>query len=452
MNKQEAKTYKPREQQYNLFRDQSVIVGVICLSGGNHAKNRNISFAANGMNAILSELRYQYEYVTVDRIKDYSVCLLSLTSISDVEQSALQIRPEHKGSCTVIAGGQGCLSIYPIINIVDVAVFGRAEGQINDIIDGATPDNVWRKEIDPYMSGRYQLRQHQYFVGGECAVGCRKKCFFCQYTWTRKHVTTGAGYSHGSDLVTPEEDWSGLAVTKPGRYTTAWDGWSEQTRIAVNKHIMDVQIHDKLTGIMASNFSSVVNLKIFNIVWYPWETEASLTADIATTSKLLASVDAESGTRILIMFLVTPFSPEPLTPMADYPANVTVDTRGIFERIGRQVYKGKKIEAFVLPQINSGFTLAKRVLINRGISGAQLTKIIKKCAKYPASEKVKVMSDYIDMHVFGWLRMESNLESYCKIPKSRAHVLCAEPPAEHYGTGQNIGQHRQYAIPLDTKE
>jgi hypothetical protein len=229
-------------------------------------------------------------------------------------------------------------------------------------------------------------------------------------------------------LVTPEEDWSGLAVIKSGRYTTAWDGWSERTRLSVNKRITDAQIHDKLSAIMASNFSSVVNLKIFNIVWYPWETEASLIVDVANVSKLLAAVDAEVGTRILIMFLVTPFSPEPLTPMADCPANVTADTRGIFERIGRQVFKGKKIEAFVLPQINSGFTLAKRVLINRGINGEYLAKIIKACAKYPASEKVKVMSEYLDMSVFGWLRMESNLDSYCKIPKPRAPLVGAEPP------------------------
>jgi hypothetical protein len=425
MNKRDAKTYKPREQQYDMFRDQSLIVGVICLCGDNHAQNRNISFAANGMNAILSELKYQYEYVTIDHIKDYYVCLLSLTSISDVEQAALQIQPKDKGDCTVIAGGQGCLSIHPIMHIIDVAVFGRAEGQINDIIDGAMPPNVWRKENDPYFLGRYQLRQATTLLTDvhEQSIGCKYKCHFCQYTWTRK--LWGDRYTHNSDLYAQEDSWNDL-VARPGRNCTAWDGWSERTRLAVNKRITDAQIHDKLSAIMASGFTSVVNLKIFNIVWYPWETEASLTADIANVSKLLSSCDAEHGTRILIMFLVTPFSPEPLTPMADCSANVTADTRGIFERIGRQVFQGRKIEAFVLPQINSGFTLAKRVLINRGISGAYLAQIIKACAKYPASEKVKVMSDQLDMSVFGWLRMEGNLDSYCKIPESRAHIVCAE--------------------------
>jgi hypothetical protein len=304
-----------------------------------------------------------------------------------------------------------------LLNIIDVAVFGRAEGQINDIIDGATPCNVWRKENDPMFLLQYQVRQTQYLLRGEQSVGCKKKCLFCQYTWSRKHITTGTNYSHGSDLVTPEDDWHGLQVNRPGRYTTAWDGWSESTRLKINKHISDAQIIDKLSKILACNFANAVNLKIYNIIWYPWETEESLHYDIDNVKKILQTIDAKHGTRILIMFLLTPFSPEPLTPMADCPSNITIDTRKILEHIGRQVFKGNKIEAFILPQINSGFTLAKRVLINRGISAELLAKIIKACAKHPLAEKVRVMSDYIDMRIFGSLDLKNNLVTYCKIPK-----------------------------------
>jgi hypothetical protein len=427
MNKREAKTYKPQEQQYNCFLDSSIIVGVICLSGGNHAANRNISFAANGMNAVLSELKYQWEYCTISRIKEYPFCLLSITSISDIETIAMSTIAENKGKCKIIAGGQGCLSIYPIVDILDVAVFGRAEGQINAIIDGDTPPNVWRKETDPLFEKKYEMRQPQYLVRGENSVGCKKKCFFCQYTWTRKFTTLSEmGYSHGKDLHTPEDDWKALQVTKPGRYTTAWDGWSEQTRKKINKNISDVEIFDKLQTISRANFPACVNLKIFNIVWYPWETEETLKADIATVAKILKSVDATTGTRILIMFLLTPFSPEPLTPMAYFPANVTANTREIVDRIGRQVFKGNKIEAFILPQINSGYTLAKRVLINRGITQSHLQTIIKSCAKYPAQEKTKMISEFVDMSCFGWQEFPCNIKSYCNIPESRAHVLCAE--------------------------
>jgi hypothetical protein len=431
MNKREAKTYKPKEHQYNCFLDSSIIVGVICLTGGNHAANRNISFAANGMNAILSELKYQWEYCTVEGIKDYTYCLLSLTSISDIETAAVLIKKEIKGKCKIIAGGQGCLSIYPLVDILDVAVFGRAEGQINAIIEGDTPANVWRKEGDSLFTKRYEMRQPQYLVYGENSIGCKNKCFFCQYTWTRKlTVSSVSGYSHGQDLRTPEDDWKALSVTKPGRYTTAWDGWSEQTRKKVNKHISDLEIFEKLQAISRANFPACVNLKIFNLVWYPWENEETLKADIANVAKILKSCDATTGTRILIMFLLTPFSPEPLTPMAFFPANVTANTREIVDRIGRQVFKGNKIEAFILPQINSGYALAKRVLINRGITQSHLQTIIKSCAKFPAQEKTKMISDFVDMSCFDWQEFPCNIKSYCNIPESRAHVLCAEPPQD----------------------
>jgi hypothetical protein len=158
--------------------------------------------------------------------------------------------------------------------------------------------------------------------------------------------------------------------------------------------------------------------------------------DIANVAALLKSVDAATGTRILIMFLLTPFSPEPLTPMAFFPAQVQVNTREIIARIGRQVFKGKKIEAFILPQINSGYTLAKRVLINRGITQSHLVNIIKSCAKFPAQEKTKMLSDFVDMSCFGWQEFPCNIKSYCNIPESRAHVLCAEPPQDIIEAGR----------------
>ena len=65
--KKKKEIIKPQEQQYNLFRSQSLIVGVICLSGGKHAA------ASTGMKVILSELRYQYEYIPVKLIKEYKI-------------------------------------------------------------------------------------------------------------------------------------------------------------------------------------------------------------------------------------------------------------------------------------------------------------------------------------------------------------------------------------------
>jgi hypothetical protein len=309
---------------------------------------------------------------------------------------------------------------------LDVAVFGRAEGQINAIIDGDTPNNVWRKTLDPLFKKQYEIRQAQYLVSGETSCGCKKKCFFCQYSWTRKQFDGQSGYSHGKELVCPEDDWLSLSVTKPGRYTTAWDGWSESTRLAVNKNITDAHIQDKLKQILSQNLPRAVVLKIFNIIWYPWENEQTYERDTKNIHNILSHCDCEKGTRILIMFLFTPFSPEPITPMANQSANIKINTREIIDSVGRQIYKGKKIEAFVLPQINSGFVLGKRVLINRGLSGRYLKEIIKKTNNLPAQEKTKILLDMTNAKCFENLNFVDKFKTYTKIPEfKRAPIVGA---------------------------
>ena len=118
-------------------------------------------------------------------------------------------------------------------------------------------------------------------------------------------------------------------------------------------------------------------LKVFQIVGYPWETVDSLNADIEHMREVLASADlaTKQTGRVVIMFVNTPFSPEPLTPMQDDRASVDINWRHAL--IGqtskcRNVYTGTNIEAFILPQISGPLSLLRRVAVNRGATREQL--------------------------------------------------------------------------------
>ncbi len=417
MRNADARAFDPRLTQYDMWRDKSRTIGVIVLPGGVHADNRSVTALSTGVGVILSELRYQYEYCTVDRISQYQVALLPLLSVSDVVSAVEHITPEVKGACTIIAGGFGCVNVRSLLGIVDVAVFGRAEGQINDILDGATPANVWRASIDPEHRGVYEIRQAQRILTehGEDAVGCRRQCAFCQYTWTRRLL--GDDYSHTRYLTTAEMAWERV-TPKPGQTTTAWDGWSEATRRKVGKPISDAEIINTVQHIIGTKYRGTMQSKIFNIVWYPWETVDTMRADVEHVKTMLAEADVGGVSHLAMTWLLTPFSPEPLTPMAHMPAAVDIDSRSVFADIGRAIRNSDHINAFILPQINSGYTLAKRVAVNRGVPRETLRAALHVSRRGSARERQRVFCDTVGRAVFDWHDDPTpNLRTWRDVPR-----------------------------------
>lgn len=322
----------------------------------------------HGFKYILSELEHPYEVINISQIKECDFVLCSLTSVMDVENLiyAFETYKPDKGRCKIIVGGFGCINIASIYDYIDIAVFGRAEEQINDIIAGVEFPNVWRKDRDVGLEGKYIIRQPDALLPFESMVGCRNKCYFCHYSWTRKYI--GTGNYDPVNAPFPEDDWRGLNVENSGRYLTAWDGLSESTRFKVNKKISDDDIRIKIRSWYDFHREAAVNLKIYNIVGYPWETKTSIGDDLYKIKSIFKECDLRkggAGNRVFIMMMFTPFSPEPFTPMELLRPNIDIIWRDYFEEMGRQVYKGVDIECFILPQINSSFTLAKRVMINR---------------------------------------------------------------------------------------
>jgi len=323
-----------------------------------------------GIKAILKELNGPYEACFPETINHYRIVLISLTSVMDIENLIYTFERYCPETVTakIIVGGFGVINIKLIVPYIDVAVFGRAEGQINDIINGFSFENTWRKEYDPEVTRQYQIRQPQYLLEGENSIGCRNRCSYCQYGHIRLPIGKAVKYNPGKGIHTPETDWKGLVVDKAGAYITAWDGWSETTRLRVNKNITDDDIISKLLDI--GNNRDVVNtvhMKIFQITGYLWETKESVLEDIESVGLMLADIDKQITNKFVIVFLVTPFGPEPLTPMQYEPANIYIDWRGTL--MGTKVYYGEHIKAFVLNLITGPFVLMKRVWINRAEIG-----------------------------------------------------------------------------------
>ena len=146
----------------------------------------------------------------------------------------------------------------------------------------------------------------------------------------------------------------------------------------MGKPIDDEHIVDTLSRLL-SVIKGTATLKVYQIVGYPWETEDSIKGDIRAMQSLLSKVRAPtfSPGRIMMMFVITPFSPEPLTPMEREPANVRVNWwKDVFSDISyRKVYDSPHLNAFVLPQIPGPLALFRRVAVNRGVAADKLRAV-----------------------------------------------------------------------------
>lgn len=418
-------------RQFSLFTEKTHKIGVLSYTGwlGIHgrAKNKkNMSVCSDGMESILLELKCEWEYCSIDCIGRYDYILVPIMSVVDIENFLsdwAQKRPDKNG-CKIIVGGMGCLNIWPIYDYIDIAVFGRAEGQINGIIGGQDYDNVWRKADDPCLKQQYKIRQPQYRLRNEVTVGCRHKCLFCQYTWIRsKQFATKRSYQPPSTMLSIEDHWNDIDWTNNKVYyaLTAWDGLTENTRAKIGKNISDKGIYAK---IVEASIGRKLTMKIYLVVGYPWETVGTVAKDIMGLSKLMSEIEQQLTHDVQIMFYITPFSPEPFTPMSRAKANVADKWRDIIRDIsGNCVYRDGKINAWILPQINSPITLSKRVALNRCGKGNRdrVTEYVLDINKIKSTtEQIDLLNtQYHDIMELAlpqtFIPVEQYLETYCKV-------------------------------------
>lgn len=453
--------------QMGLFKDESRLrVAVLQLRGTKSLVQsaRTVQWSSYGLSMVLDELNINVAKCTPANMHEYDVVLYSITSPVD-QLSMVQEMPiiKHnslfKSKTRVIVGGQGAYPVWALRDIVDRVHFGRAEGVAKQV---CLTNDITPFQYDPAkdyeIAKKYLLRGNTAMGDMEGSVGCKQGCTFCQYTYTREIVgqKRNSSYNAGKQGHTVAEDtFATIDLSKPGRKTTALDGWSQETRQRIRKGVTDNYIVKRLRNVTES-INGTINMKVFQIVGYPWETPESINKDIEHMREILAEADAptkQSG-RVLIMFLNTPFSPEPLTPMENDLANINVNWREVIvgggAANGRNVYKGRNIEAFILPQISGSLTLLKRVAVNRGASVEQLLSL-NKCKTIDEGKLVvpgiwepeagKRVSDYLST---GFDLPRYKLDMFTKYPEQERGLTSREPdkrdssPYQAFPTPENL--------------
>lgn len=353
----------------DLFFNTQIKIGIYIakpLAGSRTYGIDNIPF---GLKAIIKELDksiYNYQYCNEKNYNDFDFILYSVNSEKDY---LILIRDFYKKQIKpkIIVGGSDIINIHILRDIVDIQVIGRAEGQINEILQGKEFSNVWRKENDYNFEKKYLIRQPKYLlsVGNkqEHNVGCNFKCKFCQYGNKFPLFIKNLGYNSGQDereLMFKDINWN-LAKS---RVVTSIDGSTEQSRILANKRLSNEQIIKKITEAYEVKTQSPLLLSVYNIIGYPWEDEN--TANLDEILYFLKHSDYRKKThKIWIDFRFNHFIPMLLTPFENQSMNILNFRELVFNIFGNDLFKGNNIEAKIFNGFPSVQKTADRLYVYR---------------------------------------------------------------------------------------
>lgn len=369
------------------------------------------SFKYLGINAVIKEIdrkKHSVSFVSNLQVNDMDFVLVPLHSYRDAMNLMANLKGIKRNGVKIILGGQGLLNVKTYLDYLDIAVFGRAEGQINEILEGSRPGNVLDLKEDPDLEKKYTYRQPCNLVDGERNVGCRNKCHFCFYSWTHDLLIPVKRYDSTVYDTSVEDDIKALDIQKPGHYITAIDGYSEKSRFKVNKRIKNKDIVSKISEIRARNFKKKIFIKIFSICGYPWEELTSTYLD--EFREVCAEADrAKGSTKLVLVMHPTPFSPEPLTPMEDCTVDFSPNWRNYFLKEERVIYKSNKLLVVSSLFVESRSALAERMAVHRGDrDGAKILET------YFMDKKFQGLKDYQKMM---YLRAGGVLEKFSKPEK-----------------------------------
>jgi len=299
-----------------------------------------------GLKAILSELdlsRYEASFCNIDSVNNFDFVFYSVNSTIDYLVLIRDFYAMKSRKFKLVLGGADLINLHLLREITDIAVVGRAEGQINQVLNGVPFSNVWTKE-DYNLQKKYEVRQPQYLlkVGNksEVNVGCLRRCRFCQYGNKFPQFIKGKKYNSGTDNLESmftDIDWS-LAIS---RIVSSIDGSTEGSRSKAGKPLSNETILNKIReAYNVPNYKPLL-ARICNIIGYPWEDESI--ANLSELKEVLKLADNNKKThKIWIDFQFLHFIPMLLTPMESEAVNL-IDYKSLM--FGKPIYDGLNIKA-----------------------------------------------------------------------------------------------------------
>jgi len=380
-------------------------------------------FGVEMVRDVLQRAGIEVGYCSAATVARHRVVLVSITAARDWYRFVRERETWPSGGYKVIVGGFGVLNVRPFLDSFDIAWFGRAEDHIVALVRATLNGERWEhpsacyaEEFDcektyriaqatrPYPHG-YQTSRGK--MWREPSTGCRRKCYFCAYTWHRRAcgIRKGDGYYNTS---TREATLFEFDFSAPPR-VTAIDGFSERLRFAVNKPISREMLFETLRRLAAeSPFRG--RLKLFNIVGYPTEGEDDWREFIETLTE--ADVAARgAGKKWGLELHNTPLQPVPATPLACVPVAYENFKHRVARRLRRlagarggdsryQFFEGSQFWAFETAGTESLASTFLNLLVLRGTEhDADTIRALARTRRFwkaRVAERVKTLEKHLD--------------------------------------------------------
>jgi len=350
-----------------------------------HKRSKSSKFHANsmkyfGLGVVVNEIQKNFDievpFIQGEEVKKFDIVLFSLHSVEDFYNLVYTFETYslNKNDQIFICGGAGIANFEMIRAYFHYIVLGRGENIILPLLSSVLINKPFVHESvvdtlrDPAkrvysIAYAQQLYPDKVQKREETMYGCKYNCFYCRYRYSALPPNKRE-FDRETTMPGNEETFWELVIDSSSFYTTSLDGFSEATRYKVNKKISNKAIIEKLTSI--PKLKHGVNLKVYFIVGYPHEVSPAVD-EFISVMKECAEIGLNNYTNIKVH--VTPFSPEPSTPLQWEKPNLNIDFREIMAGfcISRGLlFEGPNLRVSLPPLTASPLTLFKRVLFNRG--------------------------------------------------------------------------------------
>lgn len=381
-----------------------------------------------GFNYIISEIdkkEHSVKYISSleSELNSVDFVLFSITSYYDIINLINELKNKNYKS-KIIIGGAGLLNFSLLSKYVDIAVLGRAEGRINDIIAGKEFCNVWRKKTDRDIENIYNIGKPEFLIKtdhwNEVGAGCPHRCYFCQYSWKNNFKSKDGSYQNW-DSGTQEDtikniNWENY---KPPHITSAIDGFTERSRMICNKKISNNLIREKFNKIYESLTSKGIRVNLYSITGLPFEKPEE--KNFMEFFDIIKSIDRESDKRCIILMTATHFCPMPLTPMENEGVNFLNFRNHLIKNNNKYRYDGKTFSVYAQGQRCTSpiSAIEECILYRSGINDIKIIEKIFLSSKYKSLrtfEKMKVIKKHFPERLWGY-NDSDKIIPYIEYPK-----------------------------------